>query len=479
MNKKNYYLLAKKTVKFLNSKNANDITVSISAFNFIKYHPEYIKKIDRIDYSKISKILIINSLSLIKNLFNVFIKKTKIKKEKVDVLIISHLTNKNQLRDVKDFYFGNLERILIKKKLKVKKLLINHTKSEFFDNKTFSNKVIISKSTPFLSEFIILKNRIFEFLKLSKIIIFTNDKILSKIIKRSLISIFEDETLFALRLKFQLEKYLTLFEPKFLITTYEGYGWERLCFKAAKDYKKEIKCIGYQHTPVLHNNISVFWKIKSDYNPDFIWCSDKSSFQLLKKKFKKVFLVGNLKYNKNSLSTKNYVKKGNKTTCLVIPEGINQECLNLINFTLQFLKLNNSINFIWRFHPIIDIKKILRDINYKNKQKNIEISQGNNLDSDIKKSKLVLYRGSSTVIEAVKKGLIPLYLNSTDKINIDILKQFNNPKNYINKFKDLNLFNQKYVRNKFSFDNIKKNVSRTYDINTNEKTILKFFNDKF
>ena len=146
---------------------------------------------------------------------------------------------------------------------------------------------------------------------------------------------------------------------------------------------------------------------------------------------------------------------------------------------MQFLKLNNSINFIWRFHPIIDIKKILRDINYKNKQKNIEISQGNNLDSDIKKSKLVLYRGSSTVIEAVKKGLIPLYLNSTDKINIDILKQFNNPKNYINKFKDLNLFNQKYVRNKFSFDNIKKNVSRTYDINTNEKAILKFFNDKF
>ena len=71
MNKKKYYLFAK-TVKFLNSKNANDTTVSISAFNFIKYHPEYIKKIGRIDYSKISKILIINSLGLIKNLFNIF-----------------------------------------------------------------------------------------------------------------------------------------------------------------------------------------------------------------------------------------------------------------------------------------------------------------------------------------------------------------------------------------------------------------------
>ena len=35
------------------------------------------------------------------------------------------------------------------------------------------------------------------------------------------------------------------------------------------------------------------------------------------------------------------------------------------------------------------------------------------------------------------------------------------------------------MRNNTSFDNIKKNVSRTYDINPNEKVILKFFNDKF
>ena len=33
VNKKKYYLFAKKTVKFLNSKNANDTTVSISAIN--------------------------------------------------------------------------------------------------------------------------------------------------------------------------------------------------------------------------------------------------------------------------------------------------------------------------------------------------------------------------------------------------------------------------------------------------------------
>ena len=121
------------------------------------------------------------------------------------------------------------------------------------------------------------------------------------------------------------------------------------------------------------------------------------------------------------------------------------------------------------------MKKILKNINFKNKQKNIIISQGKNLDNDIKKSKLVLYRGSSTVIEAVKSGLVPLYLNFDDKINIDILKNFFNSKNYVNKFKDLILLNQKYKQNKFNFKSLKKNISTNYDISPKEKIISKFF----
>ena len=475
MNKKKYNLLAKKSFEFLNSKNSNDISVSISSLNMIKYHPEYIKKIDQVRVLIIFKILIINFLRLAKSLFNIFKKNNKIKKKKIDVLIISHLTNTNQFKNNKDFYFGNLEKILSKKKLKIKKLLINHTKLGHFNNKIQSNKIVVSKSIPFFFELIILKKRIFEFFKLIKILIFSNDKPLKKIIKRSLISLFDEETLFALRLKFQLERYLEAFDPNYMITTYEGYAWERLCFKAAKKYKRKIKCIGYQHTPIIQNNISIFWKIKSNYNPDFIWCSDKNSFKILKKKFKNVFLIGNFRNENYSTSSKDYVKKSKKNTCLVIPEGINQECLKLLNFTLQFSKLYKSINFIWRFHPITDVKKILKAVNFKYNQKNILISQGKNLHSDIKKSKFVLYRGSSTVIEAVKKGLVPLYLNVDDGINIDLLKQFNNLKNYINKFKDLILFNQNFEKNRFNSNKLKKNISLIYDLKPNEKIISKFF----
>lgn len=475
MNKKIHNLFARKSFEFLNRKNSNDVSVSISSLNIIKHHPEYTKKIDQVRNVIILKILIINFLRSIKSLLKIFIKNKKIKKEKIDVLIISHLTNTNQLKYNKDLYFGNLEKILLKKKLKVKKLFINHTKFEHFNNKIQSNKIIISRSIPFYFELIIFKKRIYEFFKLIKILIFSNDKILKKIIKRSLISLFEEETLFALRLKFQVERYLKIFDPNYMITTYEGYGWERLCFKVAKKYKKKIKCIGYQHTPIIHNNTSIFWKIKSNYNPDFIWCSDKESFKALKKKFKDVFLIGNLKNENNSTSSKNYINKSKKTTCLVIPEGLNQECLRLINFTIQFSRLYKSINFIWRFHPITDVKKILKIVNYENKKKNIIISKAKNLHDDIKKSKFVLYRGSSTVIEAVKKGVFPLYLNFNDGINVDILRQFTRSKNYVNEFKDLVLFNQKHKEKNSYFKKLKKNISTTYNVGPKEKIISKFF----
>ncbi len=116
MNKKKHNLFARKSFEFLNRKNSNDVSVSISSLNIIKHHPEYTKKIDQVRNVIILKILIINFLRSIKSLLKIFIKNKKIKKEKIDVLIISHLTNTNQLKYNKDLYFGNLEKILLKKK---------------------------------------------------------------------------------------------------------------------------------------------------------------------------------------------------------------------------------------------------------------------------------------------------------------------------------------------------------------------------
>jgi hypothetical protein len=37
----------------------------------------------------------------------------------------------------------------------------------------------------------------------------------------------------------------------YLVTTYEGHSWERLCFALAKEAKPLVKCIAYQHAPIF------------------------------------------------------------------------------------------------------------------------------------------------------------------------------------------------------------------------------------
>ena len=131
---------------------------------------------------------------------------------------------------------------------------------------------------------------------------------------------------------------------------------------AGKDCVLKLQRITKKKSNVLATNILQyyitifrFWKIKSDYNPDFIWCSDKN-LDYLKKNLKKYFWLETLNIIKILFLQKIMSKKVIKLHALLFPK-VSIECLNLINFTMQFLKSNNSINFIWRFHPIIDIKK--------------------------------------------------------------------------------------------------------------------------
>ena len=321
----------------------------------------------------------------------------------------------------------------------------------------------------------ILKKKFFEFFKILKILMNSNDRLLNKILKRSLISLFESETTFALKFKYELEMFLKIFKPKVIITTFEGYGWERLCFSIAKKKNKKIRCIAYQHTALSHNNVSAFYKIKKNYQPNLIWCSDKKSFNKMKgKKINKILHIGSLKHNKEKdyKISHNFQKK--VRTCLVIPEGINDECLKLLQFSINCCEEDKSLKFIWRFHPITKINKILKSLNFKNVLLNnqIIVSKEKKIFKDISKSNFVLYRGSSAVVESVKKGLIPLYLNSDQNINIDPLKEVNNKKNYVNNVKDFISKIKFYESKKFKKAKLIKYFSKAYESKIKKNLVL-------
>ena len=469
--------------RILNSKESNSTTIAIRSLHLIKNHPDYLNQRKKIDIFKIF-------LLLVKRLFfssiNTFFFKTNLenfKSVKKNVIFISHLLEKENVNKKNDFYFGNLKNILEREKISNYKILCNHTNDIFSLNnlKNSKNTIVLSKYLNLKGEIKLLAIQLLEFLRLIRIKFRTKEALKKKIIKDALVSLFQDETLFALRTNYQLEVLIDKIKPKLLICTYEGYPWERLCFNKAKNLSKDLIRVGYQHAPVIKSNYSLKRNLKGNYNPDIIWCSNNNSYDELYHSsiIKHTFLnkLGNFKIYQEKILVlkKNKIKK----ICLVIPEGTNSECIRLFKFSLLCAEKNKSFKFIWRVHPIIKKEKMLKllDLPSKKLPSNIKISNNKLISKDFEKTSFTLYRGSGAIINSTLHGNIPLYLHNKGDANIDPLYKLNK-KNYILNVKDFSRICNSYLKKK-KLDlklirDINKNYSKKLEINKLLKFIKKF-----
>ena len=207
------------------------------------------------------------------------------------------------------------------------------------------------------------------------------------------------------RFYLQLISLFKKLNPNLIIFPYEGHAWERLIVKAAKGYNARILCVGYQKSVITKFSDFIRMNLKNKlYNPDKIICKSKIDYNKLLEKGslnKKQIIVGG-KY----INSKNNIKKIHKINIIILPEAWLMEEKNLFNFTLSCAKLYPKYNFIFRPHPssISKVNKFkLKNIT------NLKIST-NSLSKDINKCNFIFYRGSYSVIEACKKGLLPIYI---------------------------------------------------------------------
>jgi hypothetical protein len=144
-----------------------------------------------------------------------------------------------------------------------------------------------------------------------------------------------------------------------------------------------------------------------------------------------------------------------------MPEGIPSEIELLINFCLK--NQCKEITFNFRLHPIFKKNKIISEI-ISRKSSNIKISN-NNINYDFNNNDLLLYRGTAAVMNAVKFGLVPIYLAEKKEVSVDplfevnkryIINYDNNLLNFINK-----ILNKKNFRNELI--KIKKFSKLFYD----------------
>jgi hypothetical protein len=406
-----YNKLKLKINRILKSLNSNYNTYSVYYLSLIKAHPFYLKKYN-IFFSKSKlkflKVYFIEFFYFIKFFHYFFDKQIDFNERNITNLFVSHYMNKYQNLDSDPNFIFNDNSLSV---------YINHTheRNKF---KIKKNTIILARRLKIIDEIKIIFSQIKERRRLLNLSRKKNDYFL-RLIAADAIS---PATITNNRIAKQINDLTNHYKPKKFITTFEGYSWEKLIIWNAN--KKISKCTTFGYIPglLLKNYGSNVIEYKSDYYPNKILVSGnytKSKLNKMRHLKNKVVNLGTIK----NFPIVYKLKKNNEKNILVIPEGI----LSEVDIFLEFInKCYKHIDqkFIIRFHPVIKNNKKYNVI--LKETPNIIVSK-KDLSDDIKRSKFVLYRGSSLVVNCIKNRLIPIYLNSEQsKINIDPIYDMKN-----------------------------------------------------
>ena len=382
-------------------------------------------------------------------------------KKNYKYIILSHFVSYDHLNYKDDFYFGNLAEKLGYDKVLF--ILIDHIG---FDKKKLKNNIkgnyiILSKNSGLFDEIKMFSATFFKALYKQML----NPKL--KLFRlNNIIGSVENQ-----RIQLKVKRIFNQFNFDKFFFTFEGNPYEKLVCKEVNNLNKKITSIGYQFSVLRKFQHSIYQNIDKKFNPKIIFTIGDYNKKLLFSKFRKrikVFNIGFLRLKKKSYF-KNKKIKNNKIKILVMPEGIPSEIQLFINFCLK--SYDNKFIYNLRMHPIFK-KNNFFDKKINEKNKNIKISN-NNFDYDLNNNDLILYRGTASVLDAVKFGLIPLYLEKKNEVSVDPLFQLN--KNHILKIHDKlpNLINQILTKKKYLDEQKKiKQFAQNFYHQPNFKKIL-------
>lgn len=451
----------------------NSYICIIPSLHIVREHPVELKKYKFV-LEKRRKIIIFNlirsilfySIKAFKNYFKnkyIFIKLSKKKHKIYRNIFVSHFLSLDHCKTKDDFYFKDMP-IISSKSVNTLVVLINHTAldlSKHLEKFTKKNYDII-----ILSNNLKYKDKIHIFISSLKIfyvifidILFNLRNFKQIIMLNALSNIFNDSTQFSFRFFNQIKKILYIYKPNNIFFTYEGYAWEKALCIAVREYSNSAKCIGYQHTRLFKYQYSAKRALKNKLDPHLILTSGKYAYQELQRKLPSLSIINIGKFqstNKKNISYKKlkYFSIKSKIYVCVLPEGgLLDESLKLLRFSLSCALQYKNIFFIWRFHPLTNFKQLNKEINLKaNLPTNIIISK-QSLDEDLDISHIALYRGSGSILDAMKMGIIPIYYKIKNEFDIDISGKNNEwnikaetPINFYQQIKNITMSKEKLLR---------------------------------
>ena len=343
--------------------------------------------------------------------------------QECDVLIISHLVEEGRLAGDEDFYFGTLASDMAKSKLKPVTALINHIKAPPKAVERVPREVLVLDgwNTP-LAE---LANLIRLFFRASAIKAGRGAKPEARRFARlARAAAFDNRALGYLRVHGQLARTIRALRPSVVIHTFEGHGWERMVAAAAHAQPWPIKVFGYSHSVLYPGPRAFDFKLGHGRDPDHVFFPGTVTAKLFGKESEydaaEVSVLGSPKLNRRAIRPGSADAR-NRDCCLIATQGEMDDAELMVSAMQVVAKALPETGFILRLHPLLASGAKRHAIQaLRNLPPNIRIS-GQSLEHDLNRSRWLVYRGSSVVLNGLDQGLRPIYLNT------DGSQPFNDP----------------------------------------------------
>ena len=428
---------------------------AIAWLHFIRYHPVFNSQYQILFSAKYKFVFFLIMLYLrgIVNIILTLLKSILVgysynylcKRKNVDIFYVSHLINPN-VDNKKDFYFDDIISKLGDKGFSIAGLLINHIKTNLTDD---IKKKVRAKNNYILNNYLDFKTEIKFATTQIKVFLKFLFKLENNQLKRRinlLISGFSisRSTFLNIRLSSVFKNLISFHNPKLVLITYEGHAWERILCNTLKINFNKSKIIGYQHSYIFENQHAALNSFDFNFDPHYILTSGEISKERIIKsniaKNIKVDILGSKRFGDTNKLKIQPSKKFSKRI-FVIPEGIESESRILFDFCLNYSSQCQDLEFVFKLHPQMSLDYFIsKNPEYKKMPKNCHWFTNHSFKS----SDWVLYRGSTFIVELLKKGLQPIYLShKSDYGSIDIFEGKFNHRKIISSTKDLDLLIKK------------------------------------
>jgi hypothetical protein len=366
----------------------------------------------------------------------------------VDVVIVSWLVHVDHLQSVEDFYFGNLQSMLAERGLSSTLVLRNQSHYPAIELLTQAvregpcGRMILPDACSFSEEVGLIRRCLEERRRLRKVEQQAKTLLDRRVIKRARSLMVSDGVIGNLRLHSQMSAIFRQSKPSMVIVMYEGQAWERCVWHAARtSIPFSVSCAGYQHTILRKHSHAIKRSMgeKKLYDPDVVLTLGDVTRRILEESQD---LRGTkfVTYGTHRRPSEFVPPKTPKSvpTFLVLPEGIEEECIYLFNLALDCARRLPDSHFILRTHPVMPFQGLEKKLrNYEPPAANVEISGNASIDDDFARSGYLLYRGSSTVIYAILAGLKRFYVTKAADIDIDPLYALSDWREYVSSVDDL------------------------------------------